>query len=227
VLSICAPGTGRADAEGPSTFDVSACETRTRARLQWLVARADSREQYADFWWRSWIGFYAVGVGVQSTRAGLEDDGGKRADLIVGAVKAVGGVTRLYFTRPVARLGADLLRVEPLPDETACLDRVAQGEELLQQSARESDRRWGWKSHLFNVALNMAGAVIVTQAFDEKAGWTSAGIGIAVGEAMLWSHPWHGRSDLEEYEASFEPEPPPISWSLQPYRMGLRLQMTF
>lgn len=227
LLSFCAPGTGQGDAQDPPALDVSVCEDRTEARLNWLVERTDSRELYADLWWRGWISFYALGVGVQSTRAALEDDGGKQADLIVGAVKAVGGTARLYFSRPVARLGADPLRVEPLPDEAACLQRVAQGEALLQQAAHESDRRWGWKAHAFNVALNMAGAVIVTQAFDQKSGWTSAGIGIAVGEAMLWSHPWHGRSDLEEYEASFEPRVPQTSWSLQPYELGLRLQVNF
>ena len=209
-------------------LDTSACATGTQARLQWMVDRADSRERYADIWWRGWTGFYGVGVVFQSTRAGLENDGGQRADLIVGAVKALGGVTRLYFSRPVARLGADPLRAEALPDEGACLERVAQGEDLLRKAAHESGRRWDWKAHLFNVAVNTAGALIVTQAFHEKDGWTSAGIGIAVGEAMLWSHPWHGGSDLEEYQASFAPSAPTrASWTLLPYQAGLRLQVRF
>jgi len=209
-------------------LDTSACEGGSKARLEWLVDRTDSRELYADIWWRGWIGAYSTGMVLQSVRAGLEDDGGKRADLIVSAVKALGGATRLYFYRPVARLGADPLRAEALPDEAACLARVEQGEALLRQAAEESDRRWDWKPHLFNVALNVAGALIVTQAFDQKSGWTSAGIGIAVGEAMLWSHPWHGGSDLEEYEASFAPgSPPRMSWTLLPYELGLRLQVSF
>ena len=228
LLSICVSGTGQADSQDARTLDVSACEVRTKARMQWLVDRADSRERHADIWWRGWIGFYGAGVAIQSTRAGFEDDAGKRADLIVSAAKALGGVTRLYFSRPVARLGADPLRAEALPDEKACLERVAQGETLLRQAADESERRWDWKAHLFNVALNTAGAVIVTQAFDQKSGWTSGGIGIAVGEAMLWSHPWHGRSDLEEYEASFAPSAPTqTSWLLLPYELGLRLQVRF
>jgi len=209
-------------------LDASACEGRSKARLEWLVVRADSRELHADLWWRTWIGFYGAGVVIQSTRAGLEGDAGQRADLIVGAVKALGGVTRLYFSRPVARLGADPLRAEALPDEPACLERVVQGEALLRQAAEESARRWDWKAHLFNVALNLAGALIVTQAFDEKDGWTSAGIGIAVGEAMLWSHPWQAGSDLEEYEDTFRYRAPePVSWSLAPYHAGLRLQVRF
>lgn len=233
LLSIFVPGTGQADDPDPRTLDVSACSEGTRSRLQWLVERLESRELYADIWWKGWTGFYAIGVVYQSTKAAVgefgeaNDDGGKQADSIVGAVKAVIGVTRLYFVRPTARLGADPLQVAVIPDEAACQARVAQGEELLRKAADESQKRWDWKPHAFNVALNLAGALIVTQAFEERTGWTSMGVGIAVGEAMILSHPWKGKSDLEEYQASFSPSLPQTSWSLQPYHAGLRLQVNF
>jgi hypothetical protein len=219
---------GQAEVPAAPTLDVSACDTQTRERLEWLVERTDSRELYADLWWKGWTGFYGAGVVIQGTRAGFEHDEGQRADLIVSAVKAVGGVTRLYFARPVARLGADPLRAEALPDEESCLARVAQGEALLRQAAEESENRWNWTPHLVNVAVNTAGALIVTQAFDQKSGWTSAGIGIAVGEAMLWSHPWHGRSDLEDYEGRFaHASASRTSWALMPYAGGLLVQVRF
>ena len=208
-------------------LDVSACSEGTRARLEWMVERMESRELYADIWWKGWTGFYATGVVFQSTRAALEDDGGEQADQIVGAVKAVFGVTRLYFTRPTARLGADPLLVDAPASEETCVARVEQGEELLREAAHQSDARWSWKPHTFNVALNLAGALIVTQAFDESKGWTSMAIGIAVGEAMILSHPWKGRSDLEEYQAAFSPSVPQTSWSIQPYHAGLRLNVRF
>src|SRR4029434_1042902 len=47
-----------------STIDASRCEPGTRSRLEWLVNRLESREYYADLWWRGWIGFYALGVGI-------------------------------------------------------------------------------------------------------------------------------------------------------------------
>lgn len=68
LLSIFVPGTGQADDQDPRTLDVSACAAGTRERLEWLVDRAESRELYADIWWRGWTGFYATGVVVQSTR---------------------------------------------------------------------------------------------------------------------------------------------------------------
>jgi len=228
LLSIFLSDTGQADDPGPRTLDLSACSGGTRERLEWLVERLESRELYADIWWKGWTGFYATGVVFQSTRAAIKDDSGKRADLIVSAVKALGGVTRLYFARPTARLGADPLQAAPLPDEQACLARVAEGEALLTKAADESQDRWSWKAHAFNVGVNLAGALIVTQAFNGGKGWESMGVGIAVGEAQIWSHPWKGRSDLEEYQANFAPGGPPrVSWSLQPYHAGLRLQVNF
>jgi hypothetical protein len=232
-LLFLAAGAARAEDQTPNLLDVSACSEGSRARLQWLVERLESREQYADIWWKGWFGFYAIGVVYQSTSAALEDDGSHQADDIVGAVKAVIGVTRLYFFRPTARLGADPLIVAAPPDEASCVARVAEGEELLRKAADESEQRWDWKPHFFNVALNLTGALIATQAFDDdngfKKGWYSMGIGIAVGEAMIFSHPWKGKSDLEEYQTTFSASPstPQTSWSIQPYHAGLRLNVTF
>jgi hypothetical protein len=229
LLVVGDPATGRAgNNEDLPAIDTSACDSESATRLQWLTERLDSRERYADLWWRGWTGFYGIGAVVQGAQAGVEDDRGKRADYIVSAVKAVGGTTRLYFSRPVARLGADPLRAEALADDAACRARVEEGEALLRQAAHESTRRWDWKAHFFNVALNMAGAVIVTEGFDENEGWTSAGVGIAVGEAMLWSHPWRGKSDLAEYEARFERTAAmPMSWAVLPYERGFRVQVRF
>jgi len=228
LLFACAPDPAWSWPETPApVLDTSACDADSGARLRWLVDRLEARERYADLWWRGWIGFYGLGVVIESARAGVEDDDGKRADLIVSAVKAVGGVTRLYFWRPVARLGADPLE-GALPDEAACRARVARGEELLRQAARESERRWDWKPHLFNVLLNGAGGAIVAEGFDEDDGWVSAGVGVAVGEAMLWSHPWKGGRDLAEYEARFAPHArAPVTWALLPYGRGLRVQVRF
>jgi hypothetical protein len=228
LACVDTPGVARAQSGDVQSIDVSRCAGDTQARLGWLVERLESREQYADLWWRGWIGFYGLGVVVQSVRAGIEDDRGDRADYVVGAVKALGGVTRLYFSRPTARLGADPLLDGAFTDETACRSAVDDAETLLRKAAHESDRRWRLTPHLVNLGINVAGGVIVAEGFDEDDGWISAAIGIAVGEAMLWSHPWKGRSDLTEYEARFtvaaNPDP---TWAIAPYRRGLSVQVRF
>jgi hypothetical protein len=212
-----------------STVDASRCDPATRARLEWLVDRLESRELHADLWWRGWISFYSLGVVIQSARAGTEDDDGEQADLVVSAVKAVGGVTRLYFSRPTARLGADPVLAQPISDEAVCRQAVAQAEELLRKAAKESNSRWTWTPHLANVGVNLAGALIVTQGWDEDDGWESMAIGIVVGEAMIWTHPWQQRDDLDEYESRFTTtaaEPGP-TWALAPYGRGLQVQLRF
>ena len=73
LLSICSPGVGQAADPVAPALDTSACKDHTRERLQWLVERADSRELYADIWWRGWIGFYGAGMVIQGGRAGLEN----------------------------------------------------------------------------------------------------------------------------------------------------------
>ena len=208
-------------------LDTSRCAGDSRARLEWLVDRLESRERYADLWWRGWFGFYGVGMVVQSVRAGVEGDHGERADKIVSAVKAAGGVTRLYFSRPVARLGADPLREDSLADEAGCHRAVEHAEALLRQAADESDRRWSVTAHLVNVGINVAGALIVTEGFHEDDGWGSAAVGIAVGEAMLWSHPWNGRTDVEEYQAHFAARQSGLTWAIAPYQRGLSIQARF
>jgi hypothetical protein len=232
LVIACRPSLARAGSDiawnDTTWLDTSHCAPATGARLQWLVTRLESRERYADLWWRGWISFYAIGVAVEGTKAGLDDDRGDRANDAVSAAKAVGGVARLYFTRPTARLGADPLQTESFADEAACQARVAQGEALLRKAAEESDRRWSPTAHLVNVAVNVAGALIVTQGFDEDDGWTSAAVGIAVGEAMQWSHPWSGHDDLDEYETRFATgERPGTTWGLTPYGRGLALQVRF
>jgi hypothetical protein len=226
LLVSCCVVPGAALAEDV-VLETSRCGPEQQARLDWLVDRLESHERYADLWWRGWIGFYGIGAVVEGVRAGVEDDRGKRADQIVSAVKAVGGVTRLYFFRPTARLGADPLGDDRFDDEAACRQAVEHAESLLRDAAEESDQRWRILPHLSNVAINMAGAVIVTEGFDENDGWASAAVGIAVGEAMIWSHPWTGHDDLEEYRTRFSAAPTKATWAVAPLSRGLSLQVRF
>ena len=120
--------------------------------------------------------------------------------------------------------------VEP-NDEAACRERLRIGEELLRENAKESASRWSWKRHAANVAINVAGGLIVAEGFDESRGWRSAGIGIAVGEIMTFSHPWKADKDLVEYEQRFgttpDLAPRPITWNVAPSLGGVQLSVNF
>jgi hypothetical protein len=175
------------------------------------------------------MGGYGLGTVIEAVQASTEDDEGRQADYAVSAGKALFGTIRIALTPPTARVGADPMRsVEPV-DAATCRQRVEVGEELLRKNAKESESRWDWKRHAANVAINVAGGIIVSQAFDEDRGWASAGVGIAVGELMTFSHPWHGDDDLADYEQKFGASPPPqrVTFSIAPWNQGARVLVRF
>jgi hypothetical protein len=204
------------------------CAPATAEPLDAILRRLDERRSYARRWWMGFTGFYGLGTLVTAYQAADEDDAGKRAVDIVSSVKAAFGTTRLLFDRPAALYGGVPVRRE-LPD---CDAALAKGEELMRRAAKETRSRASWKRHLSIVGINAAGALVAGEGWGERGkAWTSAGIGVVVGEIMAWSHPWHGVEDLEEYETRFPDRrvqsTPKIRWALLPSTSGIVLRATF
>ena len=82
------------------------CDPDTAERLRFIEGRLEERRPYADYWWKGWTAFYALGTAVQAVRGGLEDDDSKQADLVISSVKALFGTTVFLLRPPRARLGA-------------------------------------------------------------------------------------------------------------------------
>lgn len=209
--------------------DLARCEADTADRIRFLEERLDARRGYARWWWSGWTSAYGLGTVIQGVRAGIEDDRGRQADYAVSAAKAAFGTTRLLLAPPTARAGADPMRAIDPVDDAACRERLAAGQAALRASAHESRSRWSWKRHAANVAINVAGGVIVAEGFDESRGWTSAAVGIAVGELMTFSHPWTGDDDLADYERRFAgvAAGPRVTVSIAPWLGGARLHVAF
>jgi hypothetical protein len=231
LIALSAPAVALGEEDVPPT-SFGACREDTAARLRFIEQRLEDGRTYAQYWWRGWIAFYGLGTIVTSAQAATEDDGGKRADNIVSAVKALGGVVRQAFFRPTAKYGADAMFAIPPTSEEKCLERLATGEHLLRTNAKEARSRYSWRRHFFNFAVNIGGGLIVAEGFDEPSeGLTSAVVGIAVGEAMTWSHPWRGTKDLADYEREFAPVSMPTraaaSWELIPMVGGAGVRVRF
>lgn len=198
-------------------------------RLAYLEEHLDAGRDYAWWWWNGWTAFYSIGVVVESTEAGLADSSAKRADYIIGAVKATTG-TILLLTRPLeAKDGADAVRALPGTSQADRRRQLVAAEERLRRNAEASNRRYSWQRHVTNVALNTAGALIVWKGFDDRTrAWRSAGIGIGVGEAMLWSQPWWPKQDWEDYQRRFDGGGERrVSWHIAPTIGGVALQVNF
>ncbi len=223
---------GMVSATAAQAQNYGQCSAGTSERLTFIEGRLEERRPYAKYWWMGWTGFYGLGTVVQSYRAATQGDESKQADQVVSAVKALFGVTRLVIWPPTAKAGADAMRVVDPTEESACRERLRVGEELLRQNARESESRWDWKRHAANVGINAAGAAIIHVGWDDPhRAWRSAGIGIAVGEAFTFSHPWKADDDLAEYEQKFGTDrdlaPRKISFELAPHLGGLAFGMKF
>ncbi len=188
VVATTFPASARADEAPP----------RAAERLAFLEERIETQHLHAQIWWESWITFYGVGLVVQSARAIEATETAERADLIISAVKAAGGVVR-YAVDPMKGIES----FEPIPGETQAA-RLARGERILRENADNTTPFGPWYAHLINFAINGTGAVIVGAGFDDwSQGLISAGVGFAVGEVSLFTQPWEAGDDLEEYEARF------------------------
>jgi hypothetical protein len=227
IASPCLSGSGVAQERPPG----ASCTRETAARSSFLEERLEGRRRYADGWWKGWATVHGLGLVVEGTRAGFEDDRGERANQVVSAVKSSIGLARDFIDPPHAKDGADALRAIPATSREACEARLARAEELLRRNADEADERYSWKRHLANLGLNLAGAVIVAEVFDEPRGWASGALGFAVGEMQLWSQPWQARRDWEEYQRSFPgaepPSAPPTTWRVVPSASGIHVMVEF
>ncbi len=198
-------------------------------RLAFLEDRLDARRDYAWYWWHGWVAVYSAGVVVESYEASVHSSPAHRADNIAGAVKAAGGTIVLLIRPLQAQNGADAVRA--LPDTTPAdrRRRLAVAEEQLRSNAEASNRRYWWVRHAANVAVNSAAALIVWKGYgDASRGWRSAGIGMAVGETMIWSQPWQPADDWEDYQRRFDRGAgQQVSWHIAPTIGGVALQVDF
>jgi len=77
------------------------------------------------------------------------------------------------------------------------------GDELHRAARQAHEERRSWRAHVGNLALNLAGAIVVAEGFDEGSGWGSGALGIVVGEIRIWTYPWQAERALAEYERRF------------------------
>jgi hypothetical protein len=230
IVLFVATGTARAE-EVPPPFggeELAVCDANTAERIRFIDQRLAAGQPYAQNWWTFFTMFYGTGAIYSFVQGALKDDSGNRADSFVSGSKALFGTARLLLAPLNAKLGAGPMHEISIESRAECEQVLTIGEELLRKNAKESEQRYSWKAHLSSVLINVAGALIVAEGYDNKTdGWKSAGIGIAVGEVFTWSQPWNGTSDLEDYEREFNEARAPITWKLTPTGTGLRLLARF
>jgi hypothetical protein len=207
---------------------LAACDAETAERILFIERRLENAQPYARRWWIFWTVFYGTGVIYSFVQGAMKDENGNRANSFVSGSKAIFGTARLMLSRHTAKQGADPMQELQVDSAAGCEEVLSVGEDLLRRNAQESRSRYSWKRHLANVGINVVGALIVAEGYGRrKKGWTSAAVGIAVGEVFTWTKPWNGSSDLEDYERKFNGGRAPVAWNIVPTVGGLQVQARY
>ena len=111
-------------------------------------------------------------------------------------------------------------------DRAARLQRLAVGESLLMTSVQQADTRYDWSRHLVGIGTNLVGGAAILALGDSRDALQSTLIGIAVGEAQIWSQPWRATDDLRDYRSAF-PDASGTGWELRPRGPGVELVLRF
>ncbi|MCH8083333.1 MAG: hypothetical protein IH885_03760 [Myxococcales bacterium] len=205
------------------------------ARLAFLEQRLDDGEKYAKYWQWGWTSAYGLGVVVGTGKAitccphkNSTSRNKQRVNHYVTAGKGVIGTTRMLLWRHPGRNGADSMRAIEGDSREAKLERLAEGESVLQSVAKTAGRRWHWKSHAGNIGLNLAGAGFIFGFGRDSDAWESLGVGIGVGTLNILSAPKRGIQDLNDYETKFGMKTASrFNWTIVPTMGGAALRVTF
>lgn len=206
-------------------------------RLDFLETRIAAQRRHAEWWWRGFTAIYAGGVVVQSVRAAAVQTPSVRADLIISAVKATGGLLRFGLQPYGGVVGTHSFAHLPEAGVRQLAFKVERAEAVLADNAEATTPFGQWYAHVLNVVVNGAGALVVGLGFDDwQTGLVSAGIGVGMGELSFLTGPWEADADVDEYEARFGrelgpasrvDEEPGVSLQIAPYGTGLQIRGRF
>ena len=194
----------------PSAPDpaIARCPPELAVKVRFLEQRLEGEARYARRWWTVWNGVHGAGIVVSGSLAGIEDGRGERAGHVVDAAKAGIGLAQNLLTPPLAKDALRQLRSFDLAAPGGCQRRITEAEGLLVRAAEQArHERRSWWPHLSNLALNLVGAWIVAESFDEGSGWSSGALGLVVGELQIWTYPARSERILEEYRRRYPQEP--------------------
>lgn len=200
-------------------------------RLTFLTERLDERRLHAALWKYGWLTVDSAGGIASAARAGF-DDGSRRVNDISQAGKAVIGVAYLLLNPMPGVDGADPVRAMPAASREDKLARLGRAEEILAREAERAHDRTSWLLHLGNVVVNAAASAAVLAYGNDGLALQSFLIGTGVGELQIWSQPWKGPADWEEYEqfvatGGVEPPTPTAEWRIVPQGLGVGVAARF
>lgn len=203
-------------------------ETEIDARLKFLDARLNELNRPSSIWQYGWTGFYGVSSGVQLYKGIDENDSDDEIKYYVGAAKSAAGVA-LFLLKPLPIIvGLDDYRNLPKDTKAQKLARLREAESLMQHEAIRADNRYNLKPHLMTIGLNLLGGAVIAAFGDSDDAIESTAVGIAIGEAAIWSHPKASQKHWDAYQHKFNHKDKNAwDWKLIPGHKSIALQVKF
>lgn len=198
-------------------------------RLEFIEARLDRQAPDARRWQNGWTGFHAASIAVQAVLAVDADDSDDEANYLVGAVKSTGALAQMLIKPMPAVQSATRFQAMPAQSRDERLQKLMQGEALLQENAERAATRTGWKRHLVGIGANLIGGAAIAAFGDSGDAVTSTLLGIAVSEASIWTEPSRASNDLKDYQENkwMRRQTSEVSWHIVPLARRVEVNIRF
>lgn len=205
-------------------------EQQAEARLAFLEERLDAGRLHAQLWNGGWLAINVGGLAASVATAAGTDQGDVRAFNIVQASQAALGITDMLVLRPMpGTRGAEPLR-EAATQGVSLDERVAMGERMLIHAARRQDDHYDWRVHFGNFMLQAVSAGVLLALDEPKYAGLTLGIGLAAGEAFIWSEPNRALGDLDAYRKLVDTGVASsdwLQWSIGPTANGVAVELRY
>jgi len=203
ILTVSAAARAARGCPIPAVAEPSLASIDPVRRLDFIDAHLTSAERRARVWTYGWVGgIGAAGIGSLLAVPFVASE--NRVDWYTGAVSAGVGVATLVIVPPAVLDAGPALRAKIAgwaPGADVCpLLLVAEAD--LVRVARDEERQGRWYVHLGNLLFNVGLGLFLGVGFHHwKAGAINAGVGTAVGEALIFTRPSAAIDDLATYRA--------------------------
>ena len=198
------------------------------ARLQFLDSRLQALKKPSSYWQYGWSGFHGTAGAVQLYKAIDENDSDDEVKYYVGAAKSAGALAmQLLKPLPVVE-GMNAYEQMPSDTREQKLVKLEKAESLLQREAIRANSRYTLRPHMLIVGVNLVGAAIIAALGDSDDALESTALGIAIGQASIWTQPSASIKHWDSYQQKFNSaDKKALDWRIIPGHKSIALQVNF
>jgi hypothetical protein len=204
VVAAAMGGPLQAEEARPGALNLSRLsDVQLDQRIAFIEQRLD-RERNGAMWWQwGWTGFHIASAAYSAATIATSDDRKDRRTAIVDGVQAAAAATYQIIAPHAAWRGGDPVREMPSATRADREAQLAAAEQRLSDSAEAAETPYRILPHALNVATNLIAGGIIWAIADRAHAARSAGAGLIIGEAEIWTSPSYGSVDFSDYSARF------------------------